>query len=103
MRFAVNDAAWVRLAFAAACLLVLADARADILYVSGFNAARIEKITTSGGFSVLANTSVGGEGIAFDSAGNLYQANHYNNNIVKFTPSGSATVFASVGLNNPIA
>jgi secreted PhoX family phosphatase len=42
------------------------------------------------------------EGLAFDSAGNLYAANLGNNSIEKYTPGGSASVFASTGLSNPV-
>ena len=42
------------------------------------------------------------QGMAFDSATNLYVANLYSGNIYKFDRSGNGTVFAS-GLQNPIA
>ena len=40
-------------------------------------------------------------GLAFDSAGNLYAANRGNNTIEKFTPGGTASVFARTGLSAP--
>jgi DNA-binding beta-propeller fold protein YncE len=40
------------------------------------------------------------EGMAFDSAGNLYVANYYNDTVMKFDTSGNGTVFAS-GMVNP--
>jgi DNA-binding beta-propeller fold protein YncE len=42
------------------------------------------------------------QGMAFDSATNLYVANFYSGNIYKFDRSGNGTVFAS-GLNEPVA
>jgi hypothetical protein len=36
----------------------------------------------------------------FDTAGNLYVANTYDNDIMKFTPSGVGSVFAT-GLSGP--
>ena len=43
----------------------------------------------------------GPAGLAFDSSGNLYVANHSNDTISKVTPSGSVSTFASVGLSGP--
>lgn len=40
------------------------------------------------------------QGMAFDSAGNLYAANYYNGTVMKFDANGNGTVFAS-GLNAP--
>lgn len=40
------------------------------------------------------------QGMAFDSAGNLYAANYYNGTVMKFDIYGNGTVFAS-GLNAP--
>ena len=40
-------------------------------------------------------------GITFDSADNLYVADGGNSSIVKITPSGSSSVFASTGLSIP--
>ena len=40
-------------------------------------------------------------GLAIDSGGNVYWADHYDATIYKFTPSGVRSVFASTGLNHP--
>jgi hypothetical protein len=78
------------------------------LYVanSGTNGSlqnTIVKFTSGGVLSTFATASSGlnaPQGLAFDSAGNLYVANSGNGNILKFTPDGSSSVFAS-GLNAP--
>jgi sugar lactone lactonase YvrE len=63
----------------------------------------IVKFNTNGVRSTFATASSGltcPEGLAFDSAGNLFVANSGHGNIIKFTPNGSASIFAS-GLNSP--
>ena len=78
-----------------------AASRADILYVANAGNNTIEKFTTSGSASVFANSGLNDpQGLAFDSAGNLYATN-IDNTIEKFTTSGSASLFASSGLNSP--
>jgi len=46
----------------------------------------------------------GMQGLAFDRAGNLYAANYLDNTVIKFTPDGVRSVFASAstGLNGPM-
>jgi DNA-binding beta-propeller fold protein YncE len=45
----------------------------------------------------------GASGIAFDSPGNPYVANFYNNTIEKYSSTGADLgVFANMGLNEPI-
>jgi hypothetical protein len=41
-------------------------------------------------------------GLAFDNSGNLYVANQGANTIMKFDPSGHASLFASSGMNQPM-
>jgi sugar lactone lactonase YvrE len=41
------------------------------------------------------------EGLAFDTAGNLYVANYNSNTISELTPAGAASTFVSSGLNGP--
>jgi DNA-binding beta-propeller fold protein YncE len=68
----------------------------------------IEEFNSSGVGTLVANT-VGNQptglnqpqGMAFDSAGNLYVANYGNNTIEEFNTSGVGTTFASSGLDNP--
>jgi hypothetical protein len=44
-----------------------------------------------------------GGGLAFDRAGNLYETMYNDNTVVKFTPGGVMSVFASDGLDGPAA
>lgn len=63
----------------------------------------IVKISPSGTRTTFASSVSGLNqpcGIAFDSAGNLFVANSGAGNILKFTPAGISSVFAS-GLNTP--
>ena len=92
-------------ALAAAGLLLgglgTAATRADILYVTQGNGT-IEKITAAGAGSVFGSIGTGNpDGLAFDSARNLYAADFSNNTIEKFTPGGVGAVFANSGLSNP--
>jgi sugar lactone lactonase YvrE len=84
------------------------NAFADTFYVSLQNTGSgvIEQYTSGGASSVFATlafgTPEGGtpQGMAFDSSGNLYVATA-NDTIVKFTPAGIGSVFASTGLSDP--
>ena len=70
---------------------------------SGLYANSIAKISPTGSRTTFATSSSGLNqpcGIAFDSAGNLFVANAGAGNILKFTPLGAVSVFAS-GLTNP--
>ncbi len=92
-------------ALAAAALLLAglpAASRADILYVT-LNNNTIDKITSAAAGSVFASTGLSApNGLAFDSAGNLYAANQTSNTIRKFSPGGTDLgVFASTGLSGP--
>ena len=49
----------------------------------------------TGGPSSFANVP-GATGLAFDSSGNLYVGDAFNNTIVKVTPNGTSSVFASL-------
>jgi secreted PhoX family phosphatase len=65
----------------------------------------IVEITPGGVFSVFANNNSGlvlsgPIGLAFDSEGNLYAANHNTSTIEEFTPGGVGSVFAS-SLSSP--
>ena len=68
-------------------LFVAAEASAATMYLS--NGSHIDQFTSGGVRSVFANTVVSGaQGLAFDTAGNLYVANSGNNTIEEFTPGG---------------
>jgi sugar lactone lactonase YvrE len=94
----------------------LAFDSAGNLYVANVGNSTIEKFTPGGVGSVFASNEFGSigvgsgtpiimdlsnpEGVAFDSAGNLYAANAGNGTIEEFTPDDVGSLFAS-GLNNP--
>jgi sugar lactone lactonase YvrE len=66
------------------------------------NVTEIGKFPAAGGVpSPFANDPGEGgayanaQGMAFDSAGNLYVANYYSGTVMKFDPSGNGSVFAS--------
>lgn len=90
------------LTIAAALLAVHTGSRADIIYVvnNGDNTIRRFDSVTGANLGVFVHTGTGPEGLAFDSAGNLYVAN-WGNTIEKFTPGGVRSVFASTGLSLP--
>jgi TonB family protein len=84
------------------------------LFIADSSANRIRKVTSSGIISTVAgNGSNGGysgdggpatatqlnspDGIAVDSAGNLYFADHFNNRIRKINPAGVISTLAGYG------
>ncbi|HUO10249.1 MAG TPA: hypothetical protein VM008_18225 [Phycisphaerae bacterium] len=76
------------------------------LYFADTQYNLIQEFTPSGVGSVFANTGLSRPtGLAFDSSGYLYVSNAYNdsvgNTIVRFSPDGSSSVFAS-GLSEPM-
>lgn len=82
---------------------------ANQVYVLGdFNENEIVRYTPAGVPSHFAYdpglsfSQPNAQGMAFDSATNLYVANLYSGNIYKFDCFGNGTVFAS-GLQNPVA
>jgi hypothetical protein len=60
----------------------------------------IFKFTPAGTQSIFASGLFVPEGLAFDSLGNLFEADFGSGTIFKFTPAGIKSTFAS-GLNNP--
>jgi len=88
------------LAVALATGLSPAVAQAQNLFVSDYGSGNIYEFTPGGVQSTFASGLSGPAGLAFDSSGNLYDANAINRNIYKFTPGGTRSTFAS-GLNYP--
>ena len=63
---------------------------------------RVWRIAPSGSSAVFAEGFFGASGNAFDSKGNLLQANIGGNTVSKITPDGDVTLFASEGLQRPV-
>jgi DNA-binding beta-propeller fold protein YncE len=93
--------------FSAAVTIVLVaslPARADNLFVANGAGNSIGEFPTTGGAgTVFASGSLlnNPNGLAFDSAGSLFVDNYAGNNIIKYTPNGVGSVFASAGLSSP--
>jgi hypothetical protein len=98
----------------AALLVAAVTSNGNIMYVSfgdrtgNSRPNTIEMYDTSTGqdLGVFANASSGlslPEGLALNSAGDLFVANYGNNTIEEFTPGGVGTIFANTGLNGPTA
>ncbi len=67
------------------------------LYVS--NGGDIYRVASNGSVSLWV-TGAGGDGLAFDAAGNLYSSDETNGDIYRVTPGAVVTTFA-VGLYEP--
>jgi hypothetical protein len=65
-----------------------------------FNSGYIFEFTPGGARSTFASGLNGPYGLAFNSAGNLFEADYSSGNIYEFTPGGTRSTFAS-GLNFP--
>jgi hypothetical protein len=78
-------------------------ARADTFFVAGFGVNTITRYDQNGTPSTFTNAFVNGpNGVALDSAGNLYVSTN-SNTIEKFSPAGvDLGVFASNGVNFPM-
>src|SRR5207248_11715266 len=59
------------------------------------------KFTPAGTKSTFASGLSSPDGLAFDSSGNLFEADFSSTTIFKFTPAGTKTTFAS-GVGNPV-
>jgi sugar lactone lactonase YvrE len=87
--------------FGIASLLTSNTARADNLYVANVTGDTVSQITPAGVLSIFAHGVHAPQGLAFDSAGNLYVRNF--NTIEKFSSAGvDLGTFASTGLSNPL-
>src|SRR5512137_2443102 len=76
-------------------LAAAAGTHADTIYVSNWNNSTIEKYDSDTG-SRLGIFNIGGpQGLALDSAGNLYAVEWTSSSIVKYTPTGVRSVFAT--------
>ncbi len=72
----------------------------EIAYVANQGNSTIEAFNSSGSGSAFVSTS-GPQGLALDSAGNLYVCS--GNSVLEFTPTGVRSVFSSSNLlNNPV-
>ena len=61
----------------------------------------INEITPGRVQSIFASGLSGAEGLAFNSAGDLFEADYNSGNIYEFTPGGVQSTFAS-GLTGPV-
>ena len=85
------------LAFAALLIMTSGSAGADTIYVSNIGDSSVRTVDQNGAVSFFADNGFNyPSGLAFDGAGNLYASSFYGDQIKVFSPSGSATVFASV-------
>src|SRR5436190_23766018 len=84
----------------ATLILICSSAPAQNLFMSdGYSGishtlGHIYNFTSNGASSTFASGLDGPEGLAFDSAGNLFTAS-FLGNIYKFTPGGARSTFAS--------
>ncbi len=89
------------LTIAAGLLALVSFAQADTFYVANFGVNSITEYDDDGNASPFTSAFVNGpNGLALDSAGNLYVSTN-SNTIEKFSPDGTDLgVFASTGINN---
>lgn len=74
--------------------------RADDLFA--WNYGSIQEFGSSGTGTVFASLGLNVPlGLAFDTSGDLFVANHGNNTIEKFNSSGMGMVFANSGMDAP--
>jgi sugar lactone lactonase YvrE len=75
------------------------DASGNLFESDGgpYDTAHIYKFTSNGTRSTFASGQANMDFLAFDSAGNLYASQYANGYIVKFTPMGAESDFASIG------
>ena len=68
---------------------------------SATGASTIYKFTPGGVQSTFGSLPGQGFGLAFDSVGNLFAADSFDQIIYKFTPNGTRTVFAGLSAFDP--
>jgi hypothetical protein len=90
---------------AGAVMLISTSAQAQNLFVSDYandtvGSGNIYEYMPSGVQSTFASGLSGPAGLAFNSAGDLFEADELSGNIYEFTPGGVQSAFAS-GLPNP--
>ena len=83
-----------------AVLLISSSVQAQNLFVSDIS-GNIYNFTPGGARSTFASGLNEPEGLAFNSAGDLFEADLLGGNIYEFTPGGVRSTFAS-GLNQPL-
>ena len=71
------------------------------LYVSTDGDTAISQVSPTGAVSPFVTSGLNSpEGMAFDAGGNLYAANFNTNSVLRITPAGAVSTFAT-GLNGP--
>src|SRR5208283_4477790 len=74
----------------------------DYVYASNTGAGTITQIDPNGNTSIFASGLNSPEGLAFDSAGNLFVADAGDGTISEINPAGNVSTYLS-GLNSPSA
>ncbi|MGC8560105.1 MAG: NHL repeat-containing protein [Phycisphaerae bacterium] len=76
------------------------QARATTFYVSNYSSNQVTEVSATGTTSTFATGLDEPNGLAFNSAGDLFVANGGNSTLSEITPGGSVSTFAS-GLGTP--
>src|SRR4051794_8726795 len=87
----------MRICILTALMLVLAFAApsgAEPFYVS-WNSPSLAIVNSGGVQGTFGSGLSSAEGLAFDTAGNLYVAEIGNNRVTRFAPNGTSSLFAS--------
>jgi hypothetical protein len=84
----------------AVMLIALGVQAQNIFVVNYYYTGPIYEFTPGGAQSTFTSNSGEPEGLAFDSAGNLFVSEEFNGNLYKFTPGGVRSTFAT-GLGDP--
>ena len=97
---------FLRASLVVVALSVATSARADLLYVSLYDANTIVSYDTTAGSPTPTTFASGLNGpnyLAFDSAGNLFATMDLTElfAVEKFTPAGVGSIFATAGLDGP--